>query len=305
MWRYFLTRLARLWVVLLGVSIISFLLLHVRGDPTLLMLPPDATPEQVAEFRQRMGFDRPLHVQYLDFVKGVLSGRFGESLKHRRPTWDVIAERWPTTLQLATLSMLLATALSIPMGMASAVKFRTAWDRLITAATLMGQSMPVFWTGILLITVFGVTLRWLPVSGWGDWQRMIMPTVTLALWVAPVLVRLVRTSTLEVLSQDYIRTARAKGLGQWRILARHVLKNAAIPVVTLMGIEFGRLLGGTVITESVFAVPGIGRLIVESILFLDFPVVQAAVMLLAAVFVVINFAVDLLYAALDPRIRFQ
>lgn len=302
---YFLRRVLRLIVVLFGVSLIAFSLIRLGGDPVLLMLPPEATTQQVEDLRRQLGLDQPLHIQYLSFLRGAVVGDFGYSLQHRRPVSTIVLERLPTTVELAAMAMLVSIAIAIPAGIGAAVRRRTPFDGLITALALLGQSIPVFWTGLLLILLFGEILGWLPISGWDGWEYMILPGITLGVWTAPVLVRLMRSSMLEVLSQDYIRTARAKGVLQRGIIYKHALKNAAIPVITVMGIQFGRLLGGAVVTESVFAIPGIGRATVTAIFNTDFPVVQGAVIYLAGIVVILNLFVDILYAYLNPQIRFD
>lgn len=302
---YILRQLIRLVVVVFGVSIVTFSLVHLSGDPAVLMLPQEATQQEIAEFRHKMGFDRPILVQYGQFLRGALAGDFGVSLKHQRPTLDVVNERLPATVELSTAALAVSVGIALPAGIVAAVRRRTAFDGLLTALSMLGQSMPVFWTGILLIMLFSVTLGWLPVSGWGTFAQMVLPAATLGVWTAPVLVRLVRSSMLEVLSQDYVRTARAKGLSEKVVVYKHALRNAGIPIITMLGIQFGRLLGGAVVTESVFAIPGVGRLTVQGIFSHDFPLVQGTVIYLSTVIVLLNFAVDVLYAYINPQIRFQ
>lgn len=302
---YLLRRLLRMLVVLFGVSLIVFSLVRLGGDPVLLMLPPEASDQQVEALRSHLGLDRPLYSQYVSFIRGAVTGDFGQSLQHRRPVSVIVMERLPTTFELSAVAMLVSIAIAVPVGMAAAVRRRTASDGIITSLALLGQSIPVFWTGLLLILLFGEVLGWLPISGWGTWQHMVLPGITLGVWTAPVLVRLMRSSMLEVLNQDYIRTARAKGLLQRYVVNKHALKNAAIPVLTVMGIQFGRLLGGSVITESVFAIPGVGRATVQAIFNSDFPVVQGAVIYLATIVVLLNLFTDLIYAFLNPQIRFD
>lgn len=302
--RFLVGRLLRLIMVVLGVSLLTFSLVFLTGDPVLLMLPPEATPQEVAQFREVMGFNKPFPVQYLNFVTGALQGDFGRSLKHQRPALDVVMERLPSTVELSTVAMAVSVAVAVPAGIAAAVRRRSPMDSVFTALALLGQSIPIFWTGILMMLLFGVKWKLLPVSGWGTWQHMVMPGVALGVWTAPVLVRLVRSAMLDVLGADYIRTARAKGLNDRRVIYKHAMKNAAVPVITMMGIQFGRLLGGSVITESVFAIPGLGRSTVQAIFSADFPLVQASVLFLSLVIVGLNFAVDLCYAWINPQIRF-
>jgi ABC-type dipeptide/oligopeptide/nickel transport system permease component len=304
--RSYLTR--RLWqslLVLLGVSVVVFFILHLTGDPAALLLPPDATAEDIAKFRQAMGFDDPVVVQYVRFLKGAVRGDFGESLRHGEPAMGLVLERLPATFELAGAGLLIAFALAIPAGIVSAVRRNTSVDYISTVVALLGQAMPTFWLGIMLILVFSVRLNWLPSSGRGGLEHLILPAITLGLFTTARITRLTRSGMLEVLGQDYIRTARAKGVSERPVVWKHALKNASIPLVTIVGIELGTALGGSVITETIFAWPGVGRLSVQAIFNRDYPVVQAAVFLLASTFVIVNFTVDVIYTYLDPRIRFR
>jgi len=300
--------LRRLWqavLVLFGVSVVVFLILHLTGDPAALLLPPDATAEDVAQFRKVMGFDDPVFVQYARFLKGALRGDFGESVRHGEPAMPLVLERLPATFELAGAGLLLALCVAIPAGIISAVRRNTAIDYMSTVVALLGQAMPTFWLGIMLILVFSVRLSWLPSSGRGDFEHLILPAITLGFFTTARITRLTRSGMLEVLGQDYIRTARAKGVSERPVVWKHALKNASIPIVTIVGIELGTLLGGSVITETIFAWPGVGRLSVQAIFNRDYPVVQAAVFILASTFVFLNFLVDIAYTWLDPRIRFR
>jgi ABC-type dipeptide/oligopeptide/nickel transport system permease component len=292
-------------LVLLGVSFVVFLILHLTGDPALLLLPPDASAEDIAKFRKAMGFDDPWPVQYLRFLKGAVRGDFGESVRHGEPAMGLVLERLPATFELAGAGLLIALCLAIPAGIVSAVRRNTAVDYVSTVVALLGQAMPTFWLGIMLILVFSVRLGWLPSSGRGDLEHLILPAFTLGLFTTARITRLTRSGMLEVLGQDYIRTARAKGVSESPVVLKHALRNASIPIVTIVGIELGTLLGGSVITETIFAWPGVGRLSVQAIFNRDYPVVQAAVFLLASTFVIVNFLVDVVYTYLDPRIRFR
>jgi ABC-type dipeptide/oligopeptide/nickel transport system permease component len=292
-------------LVLLGVSFVVFLILHLTGDPALLLLPPDSTAEDIAKFRRAMGFDDPWPVQYLRFLKGAVRGDFGESVRHGEPAMGLVVERLPATFELAGAGLLIALSLAIPAGIISAVRRNTVVDYVSTVVALLGQAMPTFWLGIMLILVFSVRLSWLPSSGRGDLEHLILPAITLGLFTTARITRLTRSGMLEVLGQDYIRTARAKGVSEPPVVWKHALKNASIPIVTIVGIELGTLLGGSVITETIFAWPGVGRLSVQAIFNRDYPVVQAAVFLLASTFVIVNFLVDVVYTYLDPRIRFR
>jgi ABC-type dipeptide/oligopeptide/nickel transport system permease component len=295
-------RVVRLLVVLAGVSLVTFAILHASGDPVALMMP-EAPESDRAVLRQAMGFNEPLPVQFVRFLTNTARGNFGQSFFHRAPALPLVLERMPTTLLLTVLAMALALVVSIPAGIYSAIRRDSLFDHAITSVVFLGQSMPVFWTGIMLILLFAVQWRVLPVSGWDSWTSLVLPAFTLGTFSAPLLLRIVRSSMLEVINLDYVRTARAKGISEWFVICRHALVNAALPLVTVTGLQFGLLLGGAVITETVFAVPGVGRLIVGAIRQLDFPIVQAGVFLLAMIVVVVNFTVDLLYIYLNPQVR--
>jgi peptide/nickel transport system permease protein len=297
-------RLVRLVVVVIGVSLVTFAILHASGDPVALIMP-EAPEADRAILRQTLGLLDPLPIQFARFIGNTATGNFGNSFFHRTPAFALVIERMPTTLLLTALSMALALAIALPVGIYSAVRRGQAVDQVATGTVFLGQSMPVFWTGIMLILLFSVQWRLLPVSGWDRWASIILPTITLSTFTAPLLLRIVRSSMLDVIRLDYVRTARAKGVSEWLVICRHALKNAALPVVTVTGLQFGLLLGGAVITETVFAVPGVGRLIVGAIRQLDFPVVQAGVFMLAMIVVTVNFVVDLLYGYLNPQIRIR
>ena len=297
-----LSRCVRLLVVCVGISLVTFFLMHLSGDPVAMILP-EATEADRAVLREALGLNRPVWVQYGTFISRALQGDFGQSFFHRSPALPLVLERIPTTLSLTVLALGFAVLIAIPAGILTAVK-RYSWiDHLATVTVLLGQSMPVFWSGIMLMLLFAVTWKWLPASGWDSWQSMILPAITLGTFQAPLFLRMSRSAMLEVLGLDYVRTARAKGLGEWGVITRHALKNAALPIVTVFGLQFGVLLGGAVVTETVFAVPGTGRLIVRAIGQLDFPVVQAGVMTLSLVIVAVNFVVDMVYIYLNPQVR--
>ena len=302
---YLLRRFLQSLLVLLGVSFVVFGILFLTGDPALLLLPPDASIEDIAKFRQQMGFNDPFFVQYGRFLSGALRGNFGQSVRHGEPAFDLVMERMPATFELSGAALALALCLSIPAGIISAVRRNTLVDYIATVVALLGQSMPTFWLGIMLILLFSVQLNVLPSSGRGGWQHILLPAVTLGLFTTARITRLTRSGMLEVLNQDYIRTARAKGVANPPVVWKHALKNAAIPIVTIVGFELGTLLGGSVITETIFAWPGVGRLSVQAIYNRDYPVVQAAVFTLATTFVLVNLVVDVLYTYLDPRIRLR
>ena len=302
---YLARRFAQSLLVVLGVSFVVFFMLHLTGDPALVLLPPDATPEDVRRFREQMGFNDPFLAQYGRFLAGVLRGDFGQSVRHGEPAFHLVVERLPATFELAGAALLVALCLAIPAGIISAVRRNTALDYVSTVIALLGQSMPTFWLGIMLILVFSVQFNLLPSSGRGTLQHLVLPAVTLGLFTTARITRLTRSGMLEVLNQDYIRTARAKGVSDRPVVWKHALKNAAIPIVTIVGIELGTLLGGSVITETIFAWPGVGRLSVQAISNRDYPVVQAAVFTLSTTFVLVNLFVDVAYTYLDPRIRLR
>jgi peptide/nickel transport system permease protein len=277
--------------------------MFLAGDPATAMVGEDWTREQIAEFRHVMGFDQPWYVQYGRFLSRAVRGDFGVSLRQRQPNLTLIFERMPATLQLAACAMLLSIVVAVPAGVISATRRHSWLDHGASLAAMLGQSMPAFWLGIMLILIFGVGLRWTPVAGRGGLAHLILPAITLAAYPIARNARMMRSSILEVLGQAYVTTARAKGLREFLVITRHAMRNALIPVVTLIGLEFGALLGGAVITESIFAWPGVGRLTVQAIYGRDIPLVQAAVIVLAGIFVVINLLVDLFYVVLDPRIR--
>jgi ABC-type dipeptide/oligopeptide/nickel transport system permease component len=267
------------------------------------MLPPEASAEDIARFREVSGLNDPLLVQYARFLGNAVRGDFGRSLRHDQPSLPLIMERMPATLELSLFGMALALVVAVPLGILSAWKRGSVIDLLGMAMALIGQSMPNFWLGIMLIYIFAVGLRWLPTGGRGDLQRLILPGVTVAAYLVPLISRLVRSAMLEVLSEDYIRTARGKGLSESTVLFRHAFRNVLIPVVTVVALRFGNLLGGAVIIETVFAWPGVGLLAVQAIYNRDYPLVQASVFILALIIVTINFFTDLVYGYLDPRIQ--
>ena len=302
---YITRRLVQTVVVIIGVTAVSFSVLFLSGDPTYLLLGNvgGMSEEQIADFRRQMGFDRPVYVQYLDYMSGILRGDLGNSYYHGTSNLRLIGQYMPATLQLGLAAIVISVLVGLPVGIVAAMFRGRLLDHLSMLGALVGQAMPVFWLGLVLMLVFSVQLRWLPVSGSGTWRHLILPAITLASYSIAVNARVMRSSMLEVLGQDYVRTARAKGLNEWSVVIRHALKNAMIPVVTMLGIQIGFVLGGSVITETIFAWPGLGRLVVQAINTRDIPLVQAIVIVFAAMFVLINLLVDLTYAYLDPRIR--
>ncbi len=303
--RYLIRRLGRAIFALWGISTIVFVVLRLSGDPAVLLLPQEASVEDVMRLRHDLGLDDPLLWQYLRFLGNSVIGDFGESLRHREPAMALVRSHLWATLELSFAAFFVATVVAVPIGMLGAVKPNSLYDHAVMTLTLIGQSAPTFWIGIMLILAFGLELRWFPIGGRGGLTHLVMPAITLGAFAMASIARLTRSAMLDVLRLDYINTARAKGLGHSRVIWKHALKNAAIPVVTIMGLQFGALLGGAVVTETVFSWPGIGRLAIQGIYNRDYPVVQASVFIAAAFFVVINFIVDLLYTILDPRIRYE
>lgn len=282
---------------------IVFFLVHLTGDPAVALMPRDATPEDIEQFRHVMGFDRPLYEQYLSFLGRVAHGNFGYSYRYHAEALPLVLERVPATFELALAASFIALLISIPMGIIAALRKDSLFDNASMAIALFGQCMPTFWLGIMLILIVSVRLRLLPPSGGGGFKYLVLPAITLGTYSAAVISRLLRSSLLEVLSKDYIRTARAKGLAENTVVYRHALKNAAIPVVTVTGMQIASLLGGAIITETVFSYPGVGLLAIQAIRYRDIPVVQAFVTIVAVIVVITNLVVDLAYRYLDPRVR--
>lgn len=303
MLRYIFSRLGQSILVMFGVSVMIFYSLHLTGDPAAVMMPPGSSQAEIDNFRSAMGFDRPLLWQYGHYLNGVLHGDLGQSLRYEQPVTELIAQRVPATLLLAVTALAWSTLAGMILGLVSAIWRNTFWDFLARLLAFSGQAIPVFWLGLLMILLFSLQLRWLPSSGYGSASQLVMPAISLGAYYMSAIARLVRASLIDVLHLDYIRTARAKGLSPWRILIRHGLRNALIPVVTVQGMYFASLLGGALVTEIIFAWPGIGRLAVQAIQNRDFPLVQAIVLLAALIFVMVNLLIDLLYVVLNPRIR--
>ena len=302
---YVLARMGQCALVVLLSLTAVFGMVRLGGDPVLLFLPMDIQAKDVDEFRERLGFNDPLLVQYGRFMAGVLRGDFGESLRYRRDALGLVLERLPATLLLAGSAIVLTLVVAVPLGVLTAVRRDTAVDYLGTMATVLGQATPGFWLGLMLIYVFAVQLRWLPTGGSGTLAHLVMPSVVLAAFFAARVARLTRSATLDVLNEEFIKTARAKGLGEGRVVGKHTLRNSAIPILTLAGLEAGQLLGGAVVTETIFAWPGLGRLTVQALLNRDFPVVMAAVSFTSVVYTLMNLVVDLAYGWLDPRVRIR
>lgn len=304
MWQFLLKRMAYNVFVLLGVSFLSFVLIFMTGDPAAALLPLDTPPEQVESFRRQMGLDRNIFVQFVDYVVNVLKGDFGMSLRHRENALNLVLERVPATLQLGLAGLALSVAVALPLGIFAAAHKGTWIDRAARLVALLGQTMPGFWLAILLILIFGVRLQWLPVSGADGWRNLILPAIVVAATPVGNMTRLLRSSLIEVLAQDYVRTARSKGVAERVVVWRHGLRNALIPIVTMLSIQVGYIIGGAVVAETVFAYPGMGLLAVQAITNRDIPVIQAFVLLQAVIIVTVNMVLDVVYTVIDPRIRY-
>jgi peptide/nickel transport system permease protein len=300
---YLLRRLWQAVLVLFAVSILSFVLIFLSGDPVAVLVPLNARAEDMANIRRQYSLDQPLPMQYLLFLQKAAAGDLGESFRYRAPALPLVLGRLPTTMLLAATSLALATLISIPLGVLAATHRGRLPDTLATLGSLLAISMPSFWLGVILILIFAGALRVLPASGSGTWQQLILPAITISAFSIGLLTRLVRRSVAETLRQPFVTTARSKGLNEPAIAWRHVLRNSAIPVVTVMGLQFGALVGGSVVVETVFAWPGVGWLMIQSIEARDLPVIRAAVLVLAVFVVSINLSVDVLYTWIDPRIR--
>jgi peptide/nickel transport system permease protein len=296
-------RLFRMLVAMWSVVTVVFIVMRLSGDPVPLLLPPDAPIAEMERLRHEMGLDRPILVQYGVFVRQAIRGDFGRSIHFRISALTVVWERVPATLELAVASFFFAVIIAIPAGIVSAVRRGTLYDNVVMGMALIGQAAPTFYIGIMLILTCSLWLGLFPTSGRGDWRNVVLPAVTLGAFAMASIARITRSAVLEILRADFIRTARAKGLPEFWTITKHTMKNAAIPIVTIVGLQFGNLLGGAVVTETIFSWPGIGRLAIQSIYNRDYPIVQSCVFLTAAMFVVLNFLVDLAYGILDPRIR--
>ena len=306
MFQYVIKRLFSTIPVLLGISLLLFFMLRaLPGDPAQVLAGQMATQEDIEIMRHQLGLDRPIVVQYAAFLGRLARFDLGRSARTQNPVLNEVWARLPNTLLLAVVAITLACLLGIPAGVISAIRPYTLLDYLVTSTALFGMSMPVFWLGLMLVVIFSVVLHWLPAGGTGSWEHVILPSITLAAFVVAFIARMTRSSMLEVLSQDYTTTARSKGLKEQVVVVKHALKNALIPIITVVGLQFGMLLGGAVLTETVFAWPGLGRLIVDSILARDYPVIQGAILIFALLYILVNLIVDLIYAFVDPRIRYD
>jgi len=305
MFQYILKRLLSTLPVLLGISLLLFFMLRMLpGDPAQVLAGQMASQEDIKNIRQQLGLDKPIFVQYGIFLSRLAKLDLGRSARTQSPVIKEIWARLPNTVLLAVTAITLACLFGIPAGIISAVRPYTWIDYLFTSMALFGISMPVFWLGLMLIVIFSLVLHWLPAGGIGSWKHVILPSFTLAAFVVAFITRITRASMIETLSQDYTTTARSKGLKEQVVIVKHALKNALIPIITVVGLQFGLLLGGAVLTETVFAWPGLGRLIVDSILARDYPVIQGTILIFGLLYILVNLVVDLLYAFIDPRIRY-
>jgi peptide/nickel transport system permease protein len=306
MLNYVIKRLLSTVPVLIGISLLLFFMLRMLpGDPAQVLAGQMATPEEIETIRTQLGLDRPIYVQYASFLSRLVRFDLGRSARTQNPVTEEIWARLPNTMLLAVVAITLACLFGIPAGIISAVRPYTWTDYLVTSSALFGISMPVFWLGLMLVIVFSIILKWLPAGGTGSWQHVVLPSITLAAFVVAFIARMTRSTMMEVLSQDYTTTARSKGLKEQVVVIKHAFRNALIPIITVVGLQFGLLLGGAVLTEMVFAWPGLGRLIVDSILARDYPVIQGAILVFALLYILVNLVVDVMYAFVDPRIRYD
>jgi ABC-type dipeptide/oligopeptide/nickel transport system permease component len=305
MQRYILRRFFQSIVALIVLSMVIFLMSRLTGDPVLLMLPDDATQADIEQLRDALGLNRPLPVQYWAFISKAVRGDFGRSIKGQMPVMDMIAERLPNSIKLAAVALCIAVLLAFPLGVLAAVKRGTALDKFANIVAILGQSLPQFWVGIVLIQIFAVRLRWLPVAGVGSLAHYVLPAFTLGWFVVAGMMRLLRSSMLDVMGSEFVKMARIKGMPERRVIWKHALRNAFIPVLTFGAIYLAILVTGAILVETVFAWPGVGQLIYQGIVFRDFPVVQAVVLLTACIVIAVNLLVDILYAYVDPRIRYS
>lgn len=302
---YLLRRLYQALFVFFVVSGIVFVVLHLSGDPIALLMPQDAPPSDIEEMRRSLGLDQPLIVQYGLFLKNAAQGNLGVSYHHGQPALKMVLERLPASLELVVATIVISLVLAVPIGIIAASRRGSAVDRAALLGSLIGISAPPFWIGIAFILIFSVELQWLPSSGRGTWIHLILPAGSLALYRLALFIRLVRAGMLDVLTMDFIRTARAKGVSEKKVVYKHALKNTLIPFVTIAGMQMGSLLAGAIVTEKVFAWPGMGRLFLEAIGVMDFPVIIAWTLVTASIFLTVNLAVDIIYVWLDPRIRHE
>lgn len=306
MHNYLIKRLLSTIPVLIGISLLLFFMLRMLpGDPAQVLAGQMATPQEIENIRHQLGLDRPIYEQYAVYMSHLVRFDLGRSARTQNPVIDEIWARLPNTLLLAVVAIVLACLFGIPAGIISAVRPYSWIDYLVTLSALFGISMPVFWLGLMLVVLFAVILHWLPAGGTGSWQHVILPAVTLASFVVAFIARMTRSTMLETLSQDFTTTARSKGLAEIVVIVKHALKNALIPIITVVGLQFGFLLGGAVLTETVFAWPGLGRLLYDSISARDYPMIQGTILIFGLLYILVNLVVDLIYAFVDPRIRYD
>ena len=301
---YIIRRILQSCVVIIGVSVAVFFLIRLAGDPTDQMLAQGVSPENIASIRQEMGLDLPIYLQYKKFIINALHGDFGTSISHRQSVMRLVAERLPATFQLTIVALLWAALIGIPAGVISAVRRHSSIDIITRSLAFIGQCIPVFWLGLLLILILGVKLQLLPIYGSGSFRHLIMPAITLGTYSVATITRLSRSSLLDVLGEDYIRTAKAKGLSKYAVLVGHALRNALIPTITIVGLQFGTTLAGAVVTETVFSWPGLGRLVIQAVQARDYTLIQGALIIIAFMMVMVNLIIDLICALVDPRIRY-
>ncbi len=305
MLKYFAFRLMQVPLVLLIITFLIFILVYIAGDPVAMMVSADATPQEIQQLRIALGFDRPFYVQFGDYIVNVMLGDFGASYQYGVSALSLVLERLPATLELATASIIIAIAIAIPLGVISAVKPNSVIDSIATALSALGKAVPNFWLGIMLILIFAVNLKIMPVSGTGSWKHIILPAITLGTAMSAEITRLVRSNMIEILHQDYIRTARSKGQKSIVIIFKHAFRNSLVPVITITLLQMASLVGGSFITEMIFSWPGVGQLIIQAVYEKDLPIIQAAVFVTAIIILLMNLFTDILYRVLDPRIKFN
>lgn len=301
---YIIRRALNTLVVLLGVATLAFFLVRLTGDPVTLLLPLNATPEAIAQLRSTLGLDMPIWQQYVRYLEAIAKGDFGTSMRFSLPAFDLFRARFPATIELVSISTVVAILLGVPFGVLAAAFRGSVLDSLLMGLAALAQAIPGFYLGLMLMLLFSVELGWLPTGGRGAWQQLVMPVTVLSSFLIALLARMTRSACLEVQSQDFVRTGRAKGIGEAKLLLKHVLKNALIPIITLIGLQVGTLFSGAVVTETIFSWPGIARLALDGIYSRDYPIVQVVVVMSATIFVFINLLVDMIYVALDPRIKY-
>ena len=302
--KFLLKRLLEIIPVLLIISFIVFALVFVAGDPVALMLPEDASFEDVENLREALGLNEPFIVQYGKYMLNLVQGDFGESFRYNQPALPLVLERLPATLELAAVSLIIAIIIAIPFGIWSATKRNTVFDLFITGTSVVAKAMPNFWLGIMLILFFSVTLKMLPVSGYGTWQHLILPAITLGTGIGAEMTRLVRSSMVEILNQDFVRTAKSKGINRFFVVYKHAFRNSLLPVVTITALQISTLVGGALITETVFSWPGLGQLLIQAVNTRDMAIVQASVFIISILVIITNLIADILYRVLDPRIKY-